>query len=211
MSQEIVTALSEVDGFHKDCMLLFNDIGASIRQRILASNIRDLVGPEHWCNIADHPRGHAIDSEHRGNFVFDYNGLMRFVLMLVKTHENHLRSQSLGFKTICPQLSVDQIGADVIFPLLLVTGVFEPREVPRWRYNDERYRHWLDSTLLLSMPQNVQWPDPTNYALDKSLTIEMPGGDGTQWCEKAKFTIRRLTDIRDSQAVENIVAELLRL
>ena len=69
----------------------------------------------------------------------------------------------------------------------------------------------LDSILLLSMPQNVQWPDPTNYALDKSLTIEMPGGDGTQWCEKAKVTIRRLTDIGDSQAVENIVAELLRL
>lgn len=42
MSQEIVNALSEVDGFHKDCMLLFNDIVASIRQNTLTDTIKDL-------------------------------------------------------------------------------------------------------------------------------------------------------------------------
>jgi hypothetical protein len=206
MSQEIVTALSEVDGFHKDCMLLFNDIVASIRQSTLRGSIKDLVGPEHWCVAEDTPNGHSIDSSHQGNFMFDHDGRIRFVFMLVKTAENHFRHQSLGFKAICQKLDVD-----VLFPLLLVTGLLEPREVPRWRSNDDNYRRWLESTLLLSVPQNVQWPDPTNYALDKLLTIEMPGGAGIQWYKKATFTIRRLTDIRDSQAVESIVAELLRL
>jgi hypothetical protein len=60
MSQDIVKALSEVDGFHKDCMLLFNDIVASIQQNTLTGSIKGLVGPEHWCNIEDRPRDHSI-------------------------------------------------------------------------------------------------------------------------------------------------------
>jgi hypothetical protein len=206
MSQHIVKALSEVDGFHKDCMLLFNDIVASIRQNTLTGSIKDLVGPEHWCVVEDNPRGRAIDSSHQGNFVFDHDGRMRFVFMLVKTAENHFRRQSPGFKVICQQL-----GVEVLFPLLLVIGVFEPYEAPHWRYNHENYRSWLESTLLLSVPENELRPDPTSYALDKLLTIEMQGGDGTQWCERARFTIRRLTDIRDSRKVEEIVENLVKL
>jgi hypothetical protein len=133
MSQDIVKALSEVDGFHKDCMLLFNDIVASIRQNTLTGSIRDLVDPELWCNIEDRPRDHTINSEHRGNFLFDHDGRMRFVLMLVKTHEDHLRNQSHGFKAICRQL-----GIDVLFPLLLVTGLFEPQDAPRWPPKDNK-------------------------------------------------------------------------
>jgi hypothetical protein len=192
-------------------MLLFNDIVASIRQNTLTDSIKNLVGPDHWCDVVDRPNIHAIDSGQQGDFVFDHDGRMRFVFMLVKTAEDYFRRQSSGFKAICPQLSVDQIGADVVFPLLLVTGVFEPREVPRWPYNDNKYRHWLASTLLLGLSQTVQWPDPTTYFLNELLTIKIPGGDGSQWCETAKFTIRRLTDIRDSKEVEKIVAELLRL
>jgi hypothetical protein len=206
MSQETVNALSEVDGFHKDCMLLFNDIVASIRKNTLTGNISDLVGPENWCVIEDNRRDRTVDSSHQGNFLFEHDGRMGFVFILVKTHDIYFRRQVPGFKAICQQL-----GVDVLFPLLLVTGVFEPREVPRWRNNDERYRRWLDSTLLLSVPHTVQWPDPKNYALNKSLTIKIPGGDGSQWCEKATFTIRRLTDIRDNRKVEEIVEDLLTL
>jgi hypothetical protein len=207
MSQEIVNALSEVDSFHKDCMLLFNDIVASIRQNTLTDSIKDLLGPEHWCVVEDNPKGRTIDSSHQGNFVFEHNGRMRFVFMLVKTAENHFRRQSPGFRAICQQLGVEE----VLFPLLLVTGVFKPDEAPRWRYNHENYRRWLESTLLLSVPQTAQLPDPTSYALDNSLTIEMQGGDGTQWCETATFTIRQLADIRDSRKVEEIVEDLLKL
>jgi hypothetical protein len=202
MSQDIVNALSEVDGFHKDCMLLFDDIVASIRQNTLKGVIKPLVGPERWCDV----KQNAIDSDHQGNFMFDHDGRMRFVFMLVKTYEGYIRSQSAGFKAICREL-----GVDVLFPLLLVTGVFEPREVPRSRYNDDNYRNWLHSTLLLRVPENEHWPDPTNYALDKTLTIELQSRNGTQWCEKARFTIRRLTDIRDSRKVEEIVEDLLKL
>jgi hypothetical protein len=202
MSQEIVNSLREVDGFHKNCMLLFDDIVASIRQNTLTGIITPLVGPERWCDV----KQNAIDSDHQGNFMFDHGSRLRFVFMLVKTYEGYIRSQSPGFKAICRALDVD-----VLFPLLLVTGMFEPREVPRWRYNDDNYRRWLHSMLLLRLPENESWPDPATYALDNELHIEMPGGDSTPWCEKATFTIRRLTDIRDSQAVEKIVGELLRL
>jgi hypothetical protein len=201
MSQEIVKALSEVDGFHKNCMLLFDDTVASVRQNTLTGIIKPLVGPERWCDV----KQNAIDSDHQGNFMFDHDGRLRFVFMLVKTYEGYIRSQSPGFKAICQQLNVD-----VLFPLLLVTGVFKP-QAPGSPPTPQVCRDWLHSTLLQMVPENEHWPDPTNYALDKLLTIEMPGGDGTQWCEKSRFTIRRLTDIRDSQNVENIVAELLRL
>jgi hypothetical protein len=202
MSQEIVNALRWVDGFHKNSMLLFDDTVASIRQNTLTGIIKPLVGPERWCDV----KQNAIDSDHQGNFVFDHDGRLRFLFMLVKTSEGYIRDQSPGFKAICRELHVD-----VLFPLLLVTGVFEPQEVPRWRYNDDNYRRWLHSTLLLRAPENKHWPDPTNYALDKLLTIEVQGGDGIPWCEKARFTIRQMTDIRDSHDVDKIVAELLRL
>jgi hypothetical protein len=205
MSQDIVKALSEVEGFHKDCMLLFNDIVASIRQNTVTGSLKGLLGPEHWYAVEDTPAVRAIESSHQGNFVFDHNGRMRFVFMLVKTAENYFRRQSPGFKAICQQLNVD-----VLFPLLLITGVFEP-QTPGLPPSLEVYRHWLASTLLLGVPQTVQWPDPATYVLNELRTIKIPGGNGSQWCETAVFTIRRLTDIRDRQDVETIVAELLRV
>jgi hypothetical protein len=186
-------------------MLLFNDIVASIRQNTLTGSMKSLLGPEHWCDVVDRPNVHAIDSGHQGNFVFDHNGSMRFVFMLVKTAENYFRLQFPGFKAICQQLHVD-----VWFPLLLVTGVFEP-QVPGSSPSPQVSRDWLASTLLLGVPQTAQWPDSTTYVLNELLTIKIPGGNGSQWWEKATFTIRQLTDIRDSHEVEKIVAELLKL
>jgi len=202
MTQEIVRALSGVDGFHKNCMLLFDDAAALVRRNTLTGTIKPLLGPERWCDV----KQNAIDSDNQGNYLFDHDSRLRFVFMLVKTYEGYIRSQPSGYKAICQQL-----GVDVVFPLLFITGVFELREVPGWRYNDDNYRRWLHSILLLRVPENESWPNPTDYALDKLLTIDAPRGTGTQWWEKATFTIRQLTDIRDSKAVGNIVAELLGL
>jgi hypothetical protein len=130
---------------------------------------------------------------------------MRFVYMLVKTHENFLRGRSAGFKALCQELKVD-----ALFPLLLLTGVFELR-VPGFRVATYVYEEWLNSLLQLRMPDTMQGPAPSTYCLDTLLTIEMQGGNASQWYEKALLKIRQLTDIRDSQAVENIVLELLRL
>ena len=99
MSQEIVKALRDVDAFHKNCQLLFHDIESSIRQNTLLETIKDPVVFQLWCMVER--ATNASNSEHRGNFVFDHDDRIRFVFMLVKTHENHLRSQSAGFKAIC--------------------------------------------------------------------------------------------------------------
>ena len=98
----------------------------------------------------------------------------------------------------------------MLFPLLLVTGVFEPQVLgfsPRGNF----YERWLNTILQLSVPDNVRWPPPSTYCLDKLLTIEIQGGDRSQWYERAIFKIRQLTDIRDSGKVDDIVAELLGL
>jgi hypothetical protein len=65
--------------------------------------------------------------------------------------------------------------------------------------------------LLLGVSKEEHWPDTTTYAMDKRLSIQVQGGDGTPWYEKATLTIRRLTDIRDSRKVEEIVEDLLTL
>jgi hypothetical protein len=151
MIQETVNALKEVDGFHKTCALLFDDIEAAIQRNPLTASMSKLLGPERWYAVEG-----ANRSEHRGNFLFDHDGRIRFVFMLVKTHENYLRGKSPGFEAICQHLKVD-----VLFPLLLVTGVFEPREVPPLTRNGWTYRRWLDGTLQLDLPNNDYLPDPS--------------------------------------------------
>lgn len=201
MTQENVDALREVDRFHKNCLLLFYDIVASIQQKTLTGRITNLVGPEGGYGVWN-----ANESEHRCNFVFDHDDRIRFVFMLVKTHEAHIRSQSSRFKAICREL-----GVDVVFPFLLVTGVFEPRDIGRFRNDLNLRRHWLESTLLLRVPDDIGLADPSTYGFDKWLTIiSQPGTDSWQ-CEKALFRIQRLIDIKDSQAVEALVDDLLKL
>jgi hypothetical protein len=178
---------------------------ASIRQNTITDNIKYLLNPEQWYAVKDEPARHAIESSHEGDFVFYYGGRMRFVFMLVKTAEYYFHLQSPGFKAICQQLNVD-----LWFPLLLVTGVFESH-APGLPPTLDVYRRWLASTLLLGMPKNEHWPDITSYALDKRISIQVQGGEGTPWYEKATFTIRQLTDISDIHEVEKVVAELLKL
>ena len=83
--------------------------------------------------------------------------------------------------------------------------------VPGFHATSTLYQQWLNSLLQLSVPDTMHGPPLSTYRLDTLLTIEMQGSNTSQWYEKALLKIRRLTDIRDSQEVENIVAELLRL
>lgn len=198
---QLVNALGEVDRFHKNCQLLFDDLIASIREKTLRDSITNLVGPEggYWI-------GNANDSDHRRQFVFDHNGRIRFAFMLVKTKEEHIRDQSSGYKGVCSQL-----GVDMVFPLLLITGVFEPRDITRFRNDLNVRRNWLNCTILLRVPENIALLDPSFYCFGQPLTITSPDGTNSWWCEQSTFKIRRLIDIKDSQMIDEVADDLLRL
>jgi hypothetical protein len=201
VTQETVDALQEVDRFYKNCQLLFYDIVASIRQKTLRDRMTNLVGPEGYYAVWN-----TNESEHRSSFAFDHNDRVRFVFMLAKTHDAHIRSGSQGFKAICRELNID-----VVFPFLLITGVFEPRSMERFRNDLSLRRHWLESTVLLNVPDTIHLIDPSTYAFDKVLTIISPVGTNVWECEKALFRIQRLFDITNSEGVETAVDELLKL
>jgi hypothetical protein len=199
VTNSVFNTLKQVDLFHKNCLLLFEDIIACVRAKTLSSNMTDLLGPE-----GSYQFSNATESEYRRQFIFDYNGRIRFVFMLVKTKEEHIRGKSSDFKAVCSKLNVD-----VVFPLLLITGVFEPRDITRFRAQYQVRRNWLDNPLLLRVPENIRLAEPSSYCFDSLLTVTSPEGTDSWWCEKAVFKIRRLIDIQDNQAVETIVDELL--
>jgi len=202
MMEETTDALKEVDRFHKNCLLLFEDLVDSIRKRLLADRITDIGYPDGWYQVRN-----ANNSEHWRHFIFEHNDRIRFIFMLVKTNDEHLRSgQSHGFKAICHTL-----GVDAVFPLLLVTGLFEPRTIKRFREDLNLRRNWLGNTLLLRVPDNVQLAEPSSYGFDKLLTVMSQDGTDPWSCEKAVFKIRRLIDIKDSRAVETVVDDLITL
>lgn len=199
MTNDYINALKQVDHFHKNCLLLFDDIVALIREKTLSDNLVDLTYPEGSYQFLK-----ATESEYRRQFIFDHNGRIRFIFMLVKTKEEHIRGKSSGFKAVCSQLSVD-----VVFPLLLVTGVFEPRDITRFRTQQNVRRNWLDNPLLLRVPDNILLAEPFSYCFDTLLTVMSRDGADSWWCEKAMFKIRRLIGIQDSHAVETVVDDLL--
>ncbi len=127
-------------------------------------------------------------------------------MMLVKVKEEQIRGRSPGFKAVC-----QQIGIDIVFPLLLITGVFEPRDIQRFRNDANVRRNWVYHTLLLEVPDNIPLANPNTYCFNENLTALSLEGTDSWWCEKAMFKIRRLVDIKDSQAVEGVAEELLRL
>jgi len=205
MNQDTVNALKEVDRFHKNCALLFEDLVKCINEKLLTDTFEPLPSGQagyYWVDANGNSSGY------KRALIFEKKDTKRFqfVQMLVKTHEPDLRgAESPGFKAVCKRLDVDPL-----FPLFLVTGVFEPRDVSvsRFRNNIDIRRHWADHTLLLHVPQHMRLLAPDCYRFDEWLTIESEPGTDSRYCEKAAFKIRRLLDIHDSRDVEKVVNDL---
>ena len=107
MINDTIKALKEVDRFHKNCQLLFDDLKASLQEKTLQSKFTQLT-EDSWSGL------NTTNSEHRRHFIFDHDGRIRFAMMLVKVKEEQIRGRSPGFKAVC-----QQIGIDIVFPLLL--------------------------------------------------------------------------------------------
>lgn len=203
MNQDTVTILKEIDRFHKECALLFEDLVKCINEKLLTDTFESLpLGKVEGYWVAWNGKASAykrvliINKKDTDRF--------QFVQMLVKTHEPDLRgAESPGFKAVCECLDVDPV-----FPLLLVTGVFEPRDVSRFRNNKDVRKHWVDQTLLLNVRQDLRLLSPDCYRFNEWLSIESEPGTDSPFCGKAVFKIRRLLDIHDSQDVEKVVDDL---
>lgn len=208
MNQETADALKVVDHFHKDCALLFEDLVRCIYEKPFTKALA--TGQAGYYSVGANSAG-VISSSHQRVLVIDKSvndgptNRFQFAQMLVKAHEDHLRGdKSPNFKAVCQRL-----GVDPVFPLLLVTGVLEPRDVSRSRFLDSKLgRQWVGHTLLLYVPQDIRLLSPDCYRFGEWLTIESKPGTDSWYCEKAKFKIRRLLEIHDSREVEKVVDEL---
>ncbi len=194
-----VQALRSVDDFHKNAALMFEDIHASIQQRGLAANLTSRQGPEGQYGLWN-----SKDSEHKRLFVFEYAQKYRFVQMLVKIHDGKLRGGGTKYKAVCARLEVDPV-----FPLLIVWGVFHPRDIGRFNGDGNVRRNWADNTVLLGVPDDITLADPSSYTWDGTVSVESPPGTDSWHCESAAVRLRRLTDIHDTRDVGNLVTDLM--
>jgi hypothetical protein len=203
MMQAIVEALREVDNFYKNCQLLFVDLKASVEKKTIQDPFI-LLTDDNWCGLNTNSSGY------RRHFIANHDGRYRFAMMLMKVQEEQLRRGQAGYKTICQQLNID-----AVFPLLLVTGIFEPRDIQRFRNDNNLRRNWVCNTLSLSewgmLPDSIYLPSPGPYYFSRKITIMSQLGSDSFWCEKALFEIRRLVDIKDSETIEGVVDNMLAL
>jgi hypothetical protein len=200
MNEEVVNSLREVDRFYKNCLLLFDDLIASIKEKTLFDKVTRLImekGYSVWS---------AKSSEFRALIVIEHNSRFRFALLLVKVNEE-LLPKSPGFKSVCQEL-----GINMLFPLIIVTGVFEPRDIENFRtIKYDNRRNWALNTLLLDVPDDIKLADPMTYRFGEKLTVTSQEGTSPWYCEKAIFYIRPLTEIKDSKVIEERVEEMLKL
>lgn len=195
-AQSEIEILRDVDRFYKNLHLLFDDLTARLTEKTLLSDFQVLTESSRgWTN--------AVNSEICRHLVFEHEGKIYFAGMLAKAEDHILSKNSPSYKHVCAQLRVNPL-----FPLLLVTGSFEPSNPERFK-NDSNMRWlWVYYTLLLRVPLGVKVADPSVYRLNAILDLPGESEEGW-WSVKSRIKIRKLSDIVDSNVVDSVAAELL--
>ncbi|AEG14622.1 hypothetical protein Desku_1031 [Desulfofundulus kuznetsovii DSM 6115] len=198
MNEQLLRTLQDVDMFHKTCLLLFNDFTAYVRERLLGENT--FAWQEANYIVWNHEK-----SQHVGNFVFEHKGKYKFAFLLIKVIEDKI-TRGPGYKEICSEL-----GVDLRFPLLFITGIYRPRNVNDILKNLDLRRAWPHHLLKLELPdeilQKVSCSSPHRF--EEELVFETDPSVGNWWCNGAQFKIRRVTNIKDQQTLARIADELL--
>jgi len=195
----VIQPLLEVDAFHKNASLIFEDIVASIRQKTETITITNLQGPEGGYGVWS-----STQSEHKRLFIFQHGDRCRFILMLIKTSEKQLRSNAKHYKDICAKL-----GVNPIMPLLITWGIFEPRDIDRFKREGNLRRNWVDHVLLLGVPDDKTLADANTYDFNEPISVENKTETDLWLCDKAIVKIRSVTDIHDTTDIEKLVNDLL--
>jgi hypothetical protein len=144
----LVQALSSVDDFHKNTILLFDDLVSLVREKAYRDSLEDLTGPEYYYWVSN-----AQSSEHRRHWVFRHKDQFRFVVMLVKCEDGKLRAGNNLYKHVCVQLQ-----RDPKFPLLLVYGVFEPYDRAHFVNDNNVRRNWLLNAVFIDVCEEQVFP-----------------------------------------------------
>jgi hypothetical protein len=199
MDEQLVRALLDVDLFHKTCLLLFNDFTSCIDDRLLGENC--FKWQEAGYSINDHKYSH-----HVGHYFFEHEKKYKFAFMLIKANEVKI-NEGPGYKAVC-----NELGVNLHFPLLLITGVYRPRNENDLSNKIDLRRAWPHHLLKLELPdevlQKVSCSSP--YRFEEELSFETDPSVGNWWCNGAQFKIRRVTNIKDQQTLAQIADELLR-
>jgi hypothetical protein len=201
MDKSTVEAISQVDIFLRNSMLLFDDLAATIREKTLRDNLSDLLPPErgYWINPGS--------SEGYGRFIFDHDGRFRFAYMLLKTGDSLLKG-SASFKAICGQLD-----RDPVFPMILVAGTLEPRDPSQFRTTDGWYRkNAIHNTILLGgFSANTNLPAPAEYRMRSVIAFDLGVEVDARYCQKSRFQIWPLEEIPDSKVLGGVADQILAL
>lgn len=115
MDNRTVEAMQAMDKFLKNCLLLFDDFVAVIKERTLKSASVQLLLEERSYLVST-----SAWSAGSGRVILDHDGQCTFGYMLLKTSEDSLRASDL-FKEVCGELNVNPV-----FPMIFVAGVIEP-------------------------------------------------------------------------------------
>jgi hypothetical protein len=198
VDNQTLEAVGAMDRFLKNCLLLFEDFVAMIKERTLKNASVEvlplersyLVGPSTWSG-----GGGKIILEHGGRCTFGY--------MLLKTPDDSLRTSD-SFREICGELNVDPV-----FPMILVAGVLVPKDPARLRSEGPWYkRAAIDDTVLLGNPP-AKPSDRTAYKIGSLISIKYDQTQDWRRCEEARFRIWPLEKIPDSKMLGEVADQTL--
>ena len=135
----IAGTLRGVDNFHKNALLLFNDLVHGVEQELLANNITVKV------NFGNYTVFDPYKSEHMRTFLFECCKRFFFIGMLIKTREEHVKHSPV-FKQLCSQLS-----RDPDFPMFIWYGRFDPDDQSKFYTHTNCRGDWLLNSILLRL------------------------------------------------------------
>jgi len=157
---DLFSTLKSVDSFYKNLYLLFDDLKDMVKEKAYTATIEDLTDDLNcWID--------AKTSEHRRSWVFNHNGRIRFAVMLVTTNDDYLRGNSSIYKAMCCQLA-----RDPKFPLMLIYGVFEPRDTIRFNNDNNFRRNWLLNATLIDIQDDQNYSNISELNFGDMFTLK---------------------------------------
>ena len=199
--ENTIKALKDVDEFHKNCLLLFDDLVSLIDEKTLADEVKNILlhkGYSVW---------NSQESEHIDVYIFEHNQQIRFVCMFVKVCEKDLKNNCNAYKQLCRKLKLN-----IKYPFILAYGIFKVRD--KDKFEKDRYLkfNWVKNLVLINIPEDIlDQLYHSEYKFNELLKLEANSKISSWYCNGAIFKIKLLFDIKNSSDIENLVNDLFKI
>lgn len=200
-SPELTKTLHEVDAFHKNLFLLFEDLVQCIREKAYSETLQTAGYPEGTYGI-----GETNKSEFRRYHVFRHQNKVRFITMLVKTHEDYLNGGNTAYKELCRQLD-----RDPRFPLLLACGVLKLCGQDILDTNTYARREWTLNACFLNLQNKYEISAPGEIRLENSLTLKNTDKSSPYGGSELEVSFHDLATLTDSLKLSDMAERLLKM